>query len=272
MKNHNVISNIKLTVITVVFNDENHIKDTIESIINQDYPLIEYIVIDGKSNDNTLNIIQKYKKKIHTLISENDDGIYDAMHKGIKLASGNYINFMHSGDSFYSSNTVSSVVKKIDFNQDIIYGNYYVKYPTGIGRVETSHKPEYIWKPFFNQQCAFYKTSILKNQPFDTKYYIAADFFFTIKSFSNGSNIYKINEVICNSLKGGFSNKHEFETIKQYYKIIKEFNLNNKKLYYYKKIIWIFFIEKTVKVILPIKLFYFIQNYFRKIIPINKMF
>tara|TARA_B100001250_G_scaffold188793_1_gene162218 strand:- start:5505 stop:6314 length:810 start_codon:yes stop_codon:yes gene_type:complete len=266
---NNQYDTIKVTVITVVYNDEANIQSTIESVINQGYPHLEYIIVDGRSSDGTLEIIKKYENNIQILISEKDEGIYDAMHKGIKLSSGQYINFMHSGDSFYSKQTLSNVMKNLDTDSDIIYGNYYVKYPIGFGRTELSHEPKNLWKPFFNQQCVFYKSLILNNKPFNTKYNIAADFFFTMESISRGYRINKIDEIICYSLKGGYSNQQEFKAIKQYYNIIKEFNLKGKKMYFYKKIFWIFFIEKVVKRSLPINLYYFLQNYFRKIMPMN---
>tara|TARA_B100000780_G_scaffold66975_1_gene44206 strand:+ start:1618 stop:2346 length:729 start_codon:yes stop_codon:yes gene_type:complete len=88
---------MKITIITVVKNDEKNIETTIQSILNQNVD-IEYIIIDGNSSDSTLNLIQKYKNKINLIISENDDGIYDAMNKGIRHANGDVIGFCNSGD------------------------------------------------------------------------------------------------------------------------------------------------------------------------------
>lgn len=91
---------MKLSVITVVYNGEAFLEDTIKSIINQTYENIEYIVIDGASTDGTLNIIKKYEDKIDYWVSESDLGIYDAMNKGIDVASGEFINFLNAGDRF----------------------------------------------------------------------------------------------------------------------------------------------------------------------------
>ena len=88
------MSQFKFSIITVVKNDDKNLEKTIKSILSQkNFDEIEYIIIDGKSNDNTLQIINKYKKEINKIISEEDNGIYDAMNKGIKLSSGEIIGF-----------------------------------------------------------------------------------------------------------------------------------------------------------------------------------
>ena len=118
-------NDFKISIITVCFNSELNIEETIKSIINQDYGNIEYVIVDGKSNDNTLKIINKYKVKYSIkLLSESDNGIYDAMNKGIDIVTGDYIIFMNSGDKFVDNSVISNFVKllKDDYYQ-IYYGN-----------------------------------------------------------------------------------------------------------------------------------------------------
>ena len=110
-----------LSVITVVFNNSADIERTIKSVINQTYPHIEYIIIDGGSTDGTLNIIQKHLARVSKLVSEKDEGIYDAMNKGLKLASGDYVLFMNSGDEIYAADTVEKVFSTEEYS-DIYYG------------------------------------------------------------------------------------------------------------------------------------------------------
>ncbi|TKB98249.1 glycosyltransferase family 2 protein [Pedobacter cryotolerans] len=115
---------MKVSIITVVYNGEKYIKDCIESILAQDYPQIELIVIDGASIDSTVQIIQSYQNKIHHFISEPDNGMYDALNKGIKLATGDIIGALNADDTLATKTILTEIVaffKKT--NADGIYGN-----------------------------------------------------------------------------------------------------------------------------------------------------
>lgn len=115
---------MKVTVITVCLNREATIRDTIESVLSQDYPHVEYIVIDGASTDYTLTVVQEYKEKISIIQSEPDGGMYEALNKGIRLASGDIVGMLHSDDLFYSSSTLSDVVKEfLNTGAHFVYGD-----------------------------------------------------------------------------------------------------------------------------------------------------
>ncbi len=113
-----------MSIITVVFNGEKFLEQTIQSVINQTYKNIEYIIIDGGSTDGTLDIIKKYKDKIDYWASEKDEGIYDAMNKGIKVAKGKYLAFINA-DDWYEDNALNHVFSAYSQNQniDFFYGN-----------------------------------------------------------------------------------------------------------------------------------------------------
>src|ERR1700744_2808717 len=113
--------NPTLSVIAIIYNNARDIERTMLSVLNQTYPNIEYIIIDGKSNDGTLDIISQYKNRIGKLISEKDEGIYDAMNKGLAQATGGYVIFMNSGDEFYDKDTVKAVFGSAP-DADIYYG------------------------------------------------------------------------------------------------------------------------------------------------------
>jgi glycosyltransferase involved in cell wall biosynthesis len=116
---------MKITVITICYNNEQDIEPTLLSVINQDYVDLEYIVIDGGSKDKTLEFIEKYKRKIDVLISEPDEGMYDAINKGIKRATGEVIGLIHAGDRLYENSTISKIAKHFDEFPEIdgMYGN-----------------------------------------------------------------------------------------------------------------------------------------------------
>ena len=117
---------MKVSIITITYNSEATLKDTIESVVNQSYNDIEYIIVDGKSTDNTLSIIESYKDKISKVISEIDKGLYDALNKGIALATGDLIGIIHS-DDFYTNNfVIEKIVKSIEENNsDAVYADLY---------------------------------------------------------------------------------------------------------------------------------------------------
>jgi glycosyltransferase involved in cell wall biosynthesis len=100
---------LKISIITITYNSAKTVEDTIKSVISQDYPDIEYIIVDGKSKDNTLEIVNRYSQHISNLVSERDKGLYDALNKGIKMATGDVVGMLHS-DDLYADNTVISKI------------------------------------------------------------------------------------------------------------------------------------------------------------------
>lgn len=186
-----------ITIITVCYNAVSTIEKTILSVINQTYTNIEYIIVDGNSNDGTINTIKKYENKISHWISEPDKGIYDAMNKGIKLATGEWINFMNSGDTFYNDYTIEDLFTKTNNKSDIIYGdtNLILKIGNYIKKGERINSHNYM--PFLHQS-AFARTSLLQKNGFDIKYKICADRNFFYQMYQNKRIFEYINITISN--------------------------------------------------------------------------
>lgn len=115
----------KFSIITVTYNAAAVIEDTLQSVITQTYKNIEYIIIDGASTDRTMEIIGRYRKHIHTVVSEPDRGLYDAMNKGIRLATGDYVCFLNAGDELHEDDTLQLIVHSLTGLAglpDVIYG------------------------------------------------------------------------------------------------------------------------------------------------------
>lgn len=124
---------MKISIITIAYNSENSISDAINSVLSQTYPDIEYIIVDGKSKDKTVEIVKSYGNKISKFVSEPDKGIYDALNKGIEMASGDVVGFMHSDDLFADEHVIEKVAGLFkEKDVDSIYGdlNYVFKNDT----------------------------------------------------------------------------------------------------------------------------------------------
>ena len=123
MKGLNIMQKLpKVSIITVTYNAEKYLEATIQSVLEQTYSNIEYLIIDGQSKDKTLEIIKKYENQITTWISQPDKGLYDAMNKGIALATGDYLWFMNAGDEIFAKNTLEKIFAR-EKEGDIYYGD-----------------------------------------------------------------------------------------------------------------------------------------------------
>lgn len=167
----------KITIVTVCYNAQADIRETMESVISQTYPNLEYLVIDGRSTDGTTDIVREYQKKFPIiLVSEKDKGIYDAMNKGIRLATGDYVNFMNAGDVFLSNDVLEKVAPYLTGENDLAYGATEFRYD-GFSVVRKPRPLLDYWKKMpFNHQSLFAKTGALKEHPFDLTYPMAADY------------------------------------------------------------------------------------------------
>jgi len=200
-----------ISVITVVYNGEKFLKNAINSIKNQSYKNIEYIIIDGGSKDGTLEIIEQYRDVVDELIIENDNGIYDAMNKGVKLAKGEYIGFLNS-DDWYEADALYSVFISSEFDSryDFIYanlcicdsnGNYIYTYKSSLHNIKN--------KMTIGHPSVFIKSNVLKSTLFDLNFPIASDYDLVLNLLDKKVSLLYIDKVIVNfRLDGMSSNKN----------------------------------------------------------------
>ncbi|MDD3083571.1 MAG: glycosyltransferase family 2 protein [Candidatus ainarchaeum sp.] len=199
----------KISIITVCYNAEKTIEETIKSVVEQTYPNIEYIIVDGKSNDKTMNIIKKYKHKIAKIISEKDKGLYDAMNKGVKKASGKIIYFLNADDILVDKHVIREVAEEFEKNDfDLVYGEIDFYYPkekrvVRISRVASISELKNGY--MFPHQGSFVKKKWLQRFPFDLKYKSSSDFDFFCNFLKEKPLIKKIDKTIARMTMGGVS-------------------------------------------------------------------
>ena len=175
------VSNFKISIITVVYHAADTIEQTIRSVVEQDYPNIEYIIIDGGSTDGTLDVIKKYEDRIAYWVSEPDKGIYDAMNKGLSAATGDYIYYLGADDCLYDTAVISKIVSclRSEAEPDVLCG--------AVMMVDPVYRIEKVYRSFFSEEAVlsgynaphqgmFVRRAILNQHPFDTNYRVAADY------------------------------------------------------------------------------------------------
>ena len=206
MNTSSKIKSVKISVVTVVYNCAATIEKTMQSVINQSYSNIEYIIIDGKSIDGTLGIINRYNKYICKIVSESDHGIYDAMNKGIRQATGDYLIFMNSGDVFISDLICEKVAKKIK-ETDIFYGDSIaIDEESRIELMIKAKRLNSIYRGMiFSHQSVFTKLELLKKHPFDIRFQISADFEQYISFFLEGYKFKYFPQIVSKTQIGGLS-------------------------------------------------------------------
>jgi len=207
---HKVFPKIKVSIVTVVFNGKATLEETIHSVHSQSYPYIEYIIIDGKSTDGTIDIIKKYYKKgvISKYISEKDEGLYDAMNKGVKLSSGDLVYFLNADDILKDNKIIEKIAHVYDEKYDFIYGDIELFYSEEKNLIRITRNASIKDLKQGNMpphQGSFVKRHILLENPFNLGYRSSADFDFFCRIIKKGAIGKKINFVVAVMRMGGVS-------------------------------------------------------------------
>lgn len=206
-----------ISIITVVFNGEKHLRGTIESVIYQNYDNIEYIIIDGGSTDRTIEIIKEFEDKIDYWVSEKDDGLYDAMNKGIKLAKGKIIGIINS-DDWYHENVFQKIIENYNESVNIYYGNLNFFRNSALDLVAVA--PDNLEK--MNERMIIFHPSTFitsytykKYGLYDKTFKISADYELLLRYHIKNLNFKKIDAVISNFRDGGVSSNFSFINLKE---------------------------------------------------------
>lgn len=198
------------SVITVVYNDVKNIEKTIKSVLNQTCNDYEYIVIDGNSNDGTTDIIKKYNKDIDCWVSEKDEGIYDAMNKGVGKARGDYVYFLNSGDTFFSKDVLKRIAPYLIGRDYALLNGQVVRLYEGYQKTVRPNPNRLKYGESLPHQGAFIKKATFdKLGGYNLIYISASDFDFFCKFFQNKFSYKLVSNKIANMPSGGFSSIKE---------------------------------------------------------------
>lgn len=180
---------MKLSIITVNYNDAEGLERTIKSVISQTFHDYEFIIIDGGSTDDSVNIIKKYERHIDYWVSEHDGGIYPGMNKGLRQAKGEYLNFMNGGDCYHSEDVLEKIFA-LETDADIITGAHAENGIRNIGEGGVTMLDLYKWA--IDHQASFIRREVALRHPYDEKYRIVSDWKFFIEAliFDNCSFYY----------------------------------------------------------------------------------
>lgn len=210
----------KISIITVTYNCVDEIEMSIKSVLEQDYPNIEYIIIDGASTDGTVDIIRKYSDYISYWVSEPDKGLYYAMNKGIEVATGDWIHIHNAGGVYATKDTISKIFTKGHAGYDAIFGYIYSRslqklIPNPVPFYENKAK---LKTPGYSHQALFVRTKWVKQFPFDVSFKCCADFNQAMTIYKNGARFGYINQHVYISAPAGFSERNReiqlYETAK----------------------------------------------------------
>ena len=207
----------KITVVTVCRNSLSLLQKTVGSVLAQTYPQLEYIIIDGASDDGTTDFLQHCSDARLRWFSEPDNGIYDAMNKGVAQATGSWTIFMNAGDTFFHNDTISQMFAHQP-TADVIYGDVY-KEGKGTLRAETPHNAH---RMYFCHQSAFIRTDCLRRLPYDTNHPYSADFKFFKQLFLDGASFEQVALTIAVFDTTGVSNTNRAAGIADNISVIRE--------------------------------------------------
>ena len=241
------------SIITVNFNNADELEKTIKSVANQNYKNFEFIIIDGGSTDNSLNVIKKYQHLITTWVSEDDEGIYDAMNKGIKISQGRWLNFMNAGDIYVNDIVLFDILNDQTFDKfSFLIGNTIIKYD-GItrkfeGKIEKIH-----YGTQFIHQSTFISRDYHQTNLYDANEKIAADYKFFLKALNDGEPYHNLNKDVCFFLSGGLSDTERIKALIAGLKISLKISFSLTTFFKYVSNILMSVFKLTVKSILPKK-------------------
>ncbi|MDH3635821.1 MAG: glycosyltransferase [Gammaproteobacteria bacterium] len=211
-----------ISIVTVVFNDQIGLRKTLDSISNQTSEDYELVIIDGGSTDGTLDVVKEYGELVSCVTSEADDGIYDAMNKGLDQSTGEWVIFMNAGDEFHSENTLSLALKEMNDPDTTYFGRAQIVadsrnswlYPSA--NISTSNIDKWLRHKLPNHQAIFFPRSFYSKNRYDLKFIVSSDSDYKIRAL--GGDYCYMDLTISNFYLGGVSSEYKFSNLYQQFK------------------------------------------------------
>lgn len=233
---------MKFTIVTCTFNAEHELQRTLDSVRQQSYPHVEHLILDGLSRDNTVRLAEAYKRRSDedatghdiTIVSERDGGLYDAMNKGIRQATGDYILFLNAGDTFPSTETLEHVAATVGEGETlpgVLYGNTDIVDDDGHFLCHRRLQPprhltwrSFRWGMLVCHQAFYARTDLAKANPYDLHYRFSADVDWCIRVMKAAARqqlpLRNIGEVVVNYLDGGMTVKNHRASLKERFQVM----------------------------------------------------
>ena len=234
---------MRISIITVVYNNERTIKEAMHSVFSQSYKNIEYVIIDGKSKDNTVNYINEYKDQLGYFVSEKDNGLYDAMNKGIQACTGDVIGILNSDDLYQDSEVIAAVMEQFnkDTALDILYGDLVYVKSEDTNKVVRNWKSKTYYNNFFENAnvpphpSLFVRSKVYKEAGlFDLQFKLAADYELMLRMFKKHNFKSKyISRLIVKMRLGGATNQSYTNIVNQNKEILKAWKVNGLQAPFY---------------------------------------
>lgn len=243
----------KVSVVTVNFNMAESVAGTLDSVLAQDYPNFESIVIDGGSTDGSREIIASYADRLAYWVCERDKNLYDGMNKGVRAATGDWIIFMNSGDKFAGPDVLSAMFAQDRGGADALYGDHARRYPeSGIERVIHAEAPDVLpLRMHCSHQSLFMRREILVEKPFSLEL-LAADYSSILDAYLDGKRFEHVDCVVAVAMVGGRSDTNRVTMLLQRIAILRRHGLLTLPIawHYAGLVAWVLFVA-PLKRILP---------------------
>ena len=222
---------MKVSIITATYNSAATLRDTLDSVLAQTYQDIEYIIVDGLSADGTQEIVKAYEPRFGgrlRLVSEKDKGLYDAMNKGLRKATGDYVWFLNAGDTLYTADTLQTIVSKLKKSSalpDVLYGETQIvdaqSRALGMRRLKAPRK--LTWKSFRMGMLVCHQSFVMKRElapEYDTSYRLVADYEWCIRCLKRAKRIKHTHLILSNYLEEGLSTANRKASLKERYAVM----------------------------------------------------